>query len=275
MMQPVLLQLDTMEAAAAAAAAAAVALGASPEQTARAVLVALRALPRAASSLVQAQIFDLGVDLPAEEDVVQDLLVQACTLNVESGDLFESNFEKFQLVGVQNIREGTCGVVSEAGSLHDGASSTECCSLVANSSVDAEEAELADNGWLGVVVAESIEVDESTKKVKQADCIIDEDQTGASVNHEGGCSEAILAHFMHTAGDIRRWLDNLPPGRPGAEDLEPKLQASEAYLSAHAGDSDENHLAQLCEAVSDEQLAMWDAELQDQGDELSMAIDTG
>ena len=52
-MVPIAISLETFEAGAAAAAATAVALGAGPEQTARAVLIALRALPRAAAAAVQ------------------------------------------------------------------------------------------------------------------------------------------------------------------------------------------------------------------------------
>ena len=108
MMQPVLLQLDTMEAAAAAAAAAAVALGASPVQTARAVLVALRALPMAASSLVQAQAFDLGVDPPAEEDVVKDSLEQAFTLNVDTGCRSRRHYVVLIAHPIQHTHVPTC-----------------------------------------------------------------------------------------------------------------------------------------------------------------------
>ena len=50
-MVPIAIAFDSFEAAAASAAAAACALGASPEQSAYAVLVALRALPVAAASL--------------------------------------------------------------------------------------------------------------------------------------------------------------------------------------------------------------------------------
>ena len=59
MMVPFAMQLEAAEAAAPGAAAAAVSLGASPEQVARAVLVAMRALPVAAAQLRGAQYFNM------------------------------------------------------------------------------------------------------------------------------------------------------------------------------------------------------------------------
>ena len=261
------LQLDTMEAAAAAAAATAVALGASPVQTARAVFVALRALPMAAASLVQAQTFDLGVDTPAEEDVVKDSLEQAFTLNVETGDLFESNFEKFQLAEVENCHEdekrdlleqaATRVVHGECEVREDDADSYSAEDLVVDASwvstADDDSEKGIDMQWKNDV----LESNESTFAKEQfANAGGYRDDT-CVVGSETASLSGSPSTVTKTIGCLWEWLEAVPPDIKESK-VGTVLNAKLLALSANrqAGMMDDELLGGLLDAIGDRSAMM-------------------
>ena len=223
-MVPFAMQLEAAEAAAAGAAAAAVSLGASPAQVARAVLVAMRALPIAAAQLQTAQVFDLTC---GEKDTEEDCLAAASGSDSTScgepaSELQEQDMEKA-------VADPFAAVVAAA-------------DVFATEKLALERADV-----------ESVAAEKAAEERTFAENSIRWGVNGHADMVSPGEASLTLEMMGDMVTNMLKWIISLPPGtrsEDGVIALHAKVLRCQSLL--RAGDDDLRGLAALlCEGCKD------------------------